>query len=161
MTFQSQYPRGLDFALDLKSSAGKVTEAGVNFQFAPGYVNRVAAHFDPSGKLTVHFPGGGIPQWVGVEYWWTLKDEAGNHFETPHKQDEYVLGRDDPAVYPHRHQPGIALPGLPGRAARGRSPVSGANRRQRTGSRLVHRRRRDLLRDFGHADLRLFDDSKR
>jgi hypothetical protein len=94
MTFQSQYPKGFTFALDISSTGGKIVEAGVIWQHNPvGPRRRAQGKIDPSGKITATWTataGDSVPQWVGVNYWWTLKDAAGNSYETPHKYDEYA-----------------------------------------------------------------------
>jgi hypothetical protein len=95
MTFQSDYPKGFDFALDVTSSGGKIVEAGVIWAHAPGRNRRAPGVIDPSGKISAHWNAGGsaaVPPWVAVDYWWTLKDEAGNSFETPQKTVLHEVG---------------------------------------------------------------------
>ncbi len=93
MTFKSDFPKGFDFALDVTSTGGKIVEAGVVWSHAPRNTRRAPGKIDPSGKITAHWDASGtaaVPQWVSVEYWWTLKDAAGNIFETPHQYDNYA-----------------------------------------------------------------------
>jgi hypothetical protein len=93
MTFKSNYPKGFQFDLDVSSTGGKIVEAGVAWQHSPSLRRRAQGKIDASGKINATWTPGtadSVPQWVGVDYWWTLKDEAGNTFETPHQQDEYA-----------------------------------------------------------------------
>jgi hypothetical protein len=93
MTFQSNYPQGFDFSLEVTSTGGKIVEAGIVWQHTPSVRRRGRPTIDPSGKITASWHPGiddAVPQWVGVDYWWTLKDEAGNVFETPHQYEEYA-----------------------------------------------------------------------
>ncbi|MEP7284176.1 MAG: hypothetical protein ABI947_00245 [Chloroflexota bacterium] len=92
MTYQSNYPKGMAFALDVSSSGGKIVEAGVIWSHSPGYIKRAPGTIDSSGKISASWDASAdpVPPWVGVEYWWTLKDAAGNIYETPHKYNEYA-----------------------------------------------------------------------
>ncbi len=92
MTFQSDYPKGFEFHLDVTSSGGKIVEAGVIWQHTPYVSRRARGKIDSDGKISAVWNAttDAVPQWVGVTYWWTLKDEAGNIFETPHQYDEYA-----------------------------------------------------------------------
>lgn len=93
MTYTSNYPKGFDFALDATSSAGKIVEATATWSYRVGLVNHAGGVIDPSGKITAIFEqvgGLGIPQWIGVTYWWVLKDSAGNVYQTDSKYDEYA-----------------------------------------------------------------------
>ncbi len=91
--FQSNYPEGFRFDLEVSSTGGKIVEAGVLWNHTPSVRRRAQGTIDASGKINaIWTPRGGdaVPQWVGVDYWWTLKDEAGNVFETPRKYEEYA-----------------------------------------------------------------------
>ncbi len=94
MTFQSQYPKGFTFALNASSTGGKIVEASVFWLHNPVVApHSTQGKIDPSGKITAIWTatvGSSVPQWVGVYYWWTLKDAAGNTYQTPHKYDEYA-----------------------------------------------------------------------
>ncbi|HVO43597.1 MAG TPA: hypothetical protein VMT34_13280 [Aggregatilineales bacterium] len=90
-TFQSNYPAGFDFTIQAESSGGKIVEATVSWSHAPGFVKHARGKIDDSGITASWKPGSdAVPQWVGVEYWWDLKDEAGNSFQTPHQNDNYA-----------------------------------------------------------------------
>jgi len=89
----SHYPTGFDFALDASSSAGKIVEASVKWTHAPGYVKRAPGKIDASGKITATWDASGtdsMPPWIGVDWVWELKDDAGNTFQTPNQHDEYA-----------------------------------------------------------------------
>ncbi|MCC7449783.1 MAG: hypothetical protein IT324_20350 [Anaerolineae bacterium] len=91
-TFKSDYPNGFEFALEATSTGGKITGASVIWRHGPeASRTRVQGKIDANGKITARseeLPT--LPQWVDVEYWWMLNDEAGNVYETPHKHAEYA-----------------------------------------------------------------------
>jgi hypothetical protein len=91
-TFTSNYPQGFDFNLDITSSGGKIVEATVSWTHAPGFIKHARGKIDDSGSISATWKPGqdAVPQWVAVEYWWDLKDEAGNTFQTPHQNDNYA-----------------------------------------------------------------------
>jgi hypothetical protein len=102
-TMTSHYPTGFDFALEAKSSAGKIVDAHLTWVQAPGFISRRPGIFDPSGKITATRDTSGnevLPPWVGVTWVWDLTDEAGNIFQTPPIYDEY---KDDSRVW-HREE---------------------------------------------------------
>jgi hypothetical protein len=92
-TFQSNYPNGFDFSIDVASSGGRITEAQILWRYSPKTRTRRAAEIDESGmRATYSFQPGlsdAVPQWVGVQYWWLLQDEAGNTYETDPQYAEY------------------------------------------------------------------------
>ncbi len=93
MTFTSNYPKGFEIKVEAESSAGKIT-SGLGFwrHTAVGSRTRRPVVVAEDGKSAVarYVPaGGGFPQWVGIEYWFVLTDEAGNTYETPHAMAEY------------------------------------------------------------------------
>src|SRR5262249_6126492 len=93
MTFQSSYPKGFSFALDATSSGGKIVEATVSWSHAPGTIRHAGGTIDSSGKVSatwVSNAAAAVPQWAGVWYWWILKDEAGNIYQTDQKYNEYA-----------------------------------------------------------------------
>ncbi len=118
MTFQSQYPKGFTFTLNATSTGGKIVEAGVVWKHSPvGSTHRAPGKIDASGQITaawVPTASDAVPQWVDVDYWWTLKDAAGNTYQTPHKDDSYAdntrqwkhLESDDVVVYWQAELPG-------------------------------------------------------
>lgn len=90
MTFASEYPNGGTFTLDATSSAGKITSALLFFQHNPSARNRAIAKLDETtGKWIAHGISGDTPQWVAVDYWWQLTDDAGNTYQTETKNDVY------------------------------------------------------------------------
>ncbi len=93
ITFVSHYPKGFDFAVQASSSAGKIIKAMVMWRHSTTHPNTMLGTADTSGTFTAHWkplPGRNIPQWVGVDYWWSLVDDKGNIFETPHQYIEYA-----------------------------------------------------------------------
>src|SRR5215831_4493830 len=93
MTFQSSYPKGFSFALDAASSGGKIVEATVSWSHAPGTIRHAGGTIDSSGKISatwVSNAAAAVPQWAGVLYWWILRDEAGNIYQTDQKYNEYA-----------------------------------------------------------------------
>jgi hypothetical protein len=93
MALASKYPKGFDFVLDASSDAGKITIAKVNWRHSTGKPISLMVFPDQSGKYVGHWAPNiyqDLPQWVGIDYWWTLTDEHGNVFETEHGYSEYV-----------------------------------------------------------------------
>jgi len=92
--FESQYPAGFSFSGEIESSGGKIVEARVNWQHSLTVRRSAVAKIDDTGtKLTANWEanaGNAVPQWVGVEYWWTLTDAAGNTYQTPRQYAEYA-----------------------------------------------------------------------
>ncbi len=93
MTFTSDYPNGFEFALDATSSGGKITGASVIWRHGPASSRtRAQGKIDAAtGKINAQSEQKpSLPQWIDVEYWWTLNDDAGNVYETEHKHAEYA-----------------------------------------------------------------------
>lgn len=99
--FISMYPDGFKFVLDVQSSGGAIVSARVEWQHRPNIrasqpirVRRETAEIDAeTGVITARWtPTGGssVPPWVAVHYTWTLRDEAGNEFETERVTVEYA-----------------------------------------------------------------------
>src|SRR5579859_6285658 len=85
MTFARQYPNGFDFFLDVTSSAGQLTIAKIQWRHSTGKPVEMDVPIDNSGELHAHWAATvmqSVPQWVGVDYWWTVTDQQGNSFET-------------------------------------------------------------------------------
>lgn len=92
-TFKPNFPKGFSFVLKASSTGGKIVEATAFWSHAPGHQRRANGMIDPSGTITATWKrgsGDGVPQWVGVDYWWILKDAAGNLYQTNHQYDEYA-----------------------------------------------------------------------
>src|SRR5689334_14811468 len=95
-TFNSDYPTGFSFALDISSSGGKIASASIFWRHGQAGAFRYPATInssDVSGNVSYRwtpFRGDGVPQWVSVEYWWLLTDTAGNSYETPRSYAEYA-----------------------------------------------------------------------
>lgn len=95
MTFQSNYPSGFEFTLDITSSAAPVARGRVVWTHAVGTNSQRSqpADLDPeTGKLVANWVvqgGDAVPPWVGVTYRWQVSDEAGNAFETEPEYVEY------------------------------------------------------------------------
>ena len=89
----SNYPQGFDFTIVAKSSAGKITKAVVSWRHSTRSPSLVLATAKGTDQFIAHWKplvGQNIPQWVGIDYWWTLTDDKGNTFETPHAYTEYA-----------------------------------------------------------------------
>ena len=99
--FESRYPNGFAFTLEASSSAGPIVSAEVEWVHRPHIranepltVRRAEGEIDPNtGQIVAVWEptqGTAVPPWVGVYYRWTLRDEAGNEFETEQYSGEYA-----------------------------------------------------------------------
>lgn len=91
MNFTSNYPTGFTFDIEAESTGGKITSATAFFRHSPE-TSRVRAIGKPNeagNGATAVVERIQVPQWVQVEYWWILTDEAGNSYETPRAFAEY------------------------------------------------------------------------
>jgi hypothetical protein len=100
-SFKSNYPKGFSFTVEATSSAGKIVAAQVLWRHAPAASRlRLSGAVNETGTGAtadwIPGPSNGVPQWVGVEYWWSLVDEAGNAFESEHQFADYT---DDSRVW--------------------------------------------------------------
>ncbi len=96
MAMESRFPNGIRFSIHARSASGKIRLAVVNWQFAPYDVFRKMAPIDSAGRAQATWVPDvetRAPQWVSVEYWWSLQDEKGNTYDTPHQFGEYVDNR--------------------------------------------------------------------
>jgi hypothetical protein len=93
MTFESKYPAGFEFTLDISSSAGKVSIAKVKWRHSTINPSEIRGFPDANGKYIAQWAPNiyrTLPQWAGVDYWWVVMDEKGNTFETQHGYAEYA-----------------------------------------------------------------------
>jgi hypothetical protein len=93
MDFISNYPNGFDMPIEASSSAGKIVLAKVSWRHSTLKPTSMLVYPDRNGNYIGHWGPNiyqELPQWVGVDYWWTLTDERGNIFETPHGYAEYA-----------------------------------------------------------------------
>ncbi len=91
--FKSNYPKGFEFDLDVTSTGGKIVEASVVWSHNPSTRARRAGVIDPAQgaiKAVWNRTTESIPQWVGVDYFWQLKDAVGNLYQTETKYEEYA-----------------------------------------------------------------------
>ncbi len=83
-TFESAYPNGFTFTVEVSSTGGDIEAATVVWSHAPRNINRRAAEYDEdTGIFTATWPGideASIPPWVAVNYQWRLTDTAGNTY---------------------------------------------------------------------------------
>lgn len=100
ITFESEYPDGFTFRLEVESDAGEIASARVEWTHRPNTrpdlpitVRRAEGEIDPeTGAIVATWrPSGAtsIPPWVGVDYRWRLRDSAGNEFVTEITFAEY------------------------------------------------------------------------
>ena len=96
LTFESRYPNGAVFTAEITSSAGPITRGRIIWTHAPGTQRSRPFEIDPeTGRLVAVWepgPGGSTPPWVGITYYWSVGDAAGNSFET---EPVYVEYEDD------------------------------------------------------------------
>jgi hypothetical protein len=88
-TFTSGYPDGGDFALKATSSGGEIVSASLRFSLNPSSRLRIDARDRGDGSWRARWNPDQMPQWVGITYWWELRDAAGNLFQTPYEYTEY------------------------------------------------------------------------
>lgn len=102
-TFQSNFPAGFEFSIKATSTGGAVISAQVQWlhrprvrENTPLVVRRADGVIDAeTGTITAVWEAREltvVPPWVGVYYFWTLRDDAGNVFTTAQASAEY----DDP-----------------------------------------------------------------
>jgi hypothetical protein len=93
MGFQSRYPNGFTLTIEATSTGGRLAAAAALWRYSPSSRTRRGGEIDESGTRAVvnwdKTPSDSVPQWVGVEYWWVLQDEAGNVYETERRFAEY------------------------------------------------------------------------
>ncbi len=88
LTYTSNYPLGMTWAIEASSSAGPITRATLFYDFGGPVSGRVQADLasGAEGAITAtlnrHDAGGLIP-WLDVHYTWRLTDAAGNSIEVP------------------------------------------------------------------------------
>ena len=91
MTFKSEYPKGGTFTLEASSSGGDIKSATVFIQHQPSKRTRVIAKYDAtSGTWIAKWSGQGTPQWVAVDYYWSLSDIQKNAYQTDLVDDIYA-----------------------------------------------------------------------
>ncbi len=93
MSFASKYPHGFDFAVEASSTGGRLKSASVAWQYSPIARSRkrqLATVDAAAGTAKLTGARDDVPQWVRVDYYWILTDEAGNVYETPHQFAEYA-----------------------------------------------------------------------
>ncbi|MBX3062108.1 MAG: hypothetical protein KF726_03980 [Anaerolineae bacterium] len=89
--FNSEYPNGGKFNIKASSSAGNIVSAAVVYMHNPSSKQRAFGRFDQeSGYWIADFSGNGVPQWVAMDYYWQLTDEAGNTYQTDMVNDNYA-----------------------------------------------------------------------
>ncbi len=87
-TLLSDMPRRVSFTLSANSTAGTITEARIYYQ-PVGSSARISepVTFDPAASVELEHEWSpqtnGIPPGAQTEYFWRLKDSAGNQFDTP------------------------------------------------------------------------------
>ncbi|MBX3080031.1 MAG: hypothetical protein KF716_00265 [Anaerolineae bacterium] len=91
MTFKSEYPNGGTFTIEANSSAGDINSATVFIQHQPFKRTRVIAKYDAaSGTWIAKWLGQATPQWVAVNYYWSLSDAQKNVYQTDTVGDIYA-----------------------------------------------------------------------
>jgi hypothetical protein len=99
MTFTSNYPTGFSFTLEASSSGGAIVGAEVEWVHRANRPGQPKQRRTEDGEIAADTSlitatweatqSTAVPPWVGVEYHWNLRDEAGNEFETEPVQVEY------------------------------------------------------------------------
>lgn len=94
LVFESHYPDGFLFTAQISSSAGDVESGRIVWSHAPGTQRSRPLEVDANtGVLSAAWTPGvgeGVPPWVGVTYWWEVRDTAGNEFRTEPQYAEYA-----------------------------------------------------------------------
>jgi hypothetical protein len=99
VSFTSQYPDGGQFTIRAESSAGPIKTATLFYRHNPSNRQRALGKFDAgTGLWTATGIDSGTPQWVAVEYWWSLTDEAGNNYVTDIMSNMYADTRREWAM---------------------------------------------------------------
>lgn len=109
MDFQAHWPKSFDFSLDATSTGGKIVQATVFWKYSPSSGSNTGGKIDAAtNKVTASWDTvkSSIPQWTAIDYWWLLKDEAGNTLQTPHKYTEYA---DDTRKWTHQESEDVEV----------------------------------------------------
>ncbi|NDJ87330.1 MAG: hypothetical protein GYB66_15735 [Chloroflexi bacterium] len=83
--FESHYPRGFTFSVEVASSAADVELASVIWSHTPNRLQRLETRdIDPdTGTIEITWrPDESLPPWVAVNFYWSLVDSAGNRYAT-------------------------------------------------------------------------------
>jgi hypothetical protein len=92
-TFQSNYPFGFQFTVEITSSAGPIARGRIVWSHAPSTQRTRPATIDSENEvLTATWEMVGadaVPPWVGLTYHWEVSDSEGNTFETEPEFAEY------------------------------------------------------------------------
>ncbi|MCD4685077.1 MAG: hypothetical protein K8S97_03970 [Anaerolineae bacterium] len=94
LAFESHYPDGFLFTAHISSSAGDIEGGRIVWTHAPGTQRSRPLEVDAdTGVLSAAWTpglGDGVPPWVGVTYWWEVRDTVGNAFQTAPQYTEYA-----------------------------------------------------------------------
>lgn len=109
--FESQYPDGFTFEIEVSSTGGRLTSAAVVWRYSPVSTwTRRPANLDDAGtRASTDWEvrlGDELPPWTSVEYFWVLTDQAGNAYQTDRKVVEY---EDDSRSWKHIESDDIAI----------------------------------------------------
>lgn len=92
-TFQSNYPVGFDFSIEVSSSGGDIVSARVIWSHNIGNRRSRPVEWDEeTGIATLNHEtsiGEAVPAWVAMNYKWSFEDSTGNLYET-----QWFLGEE-------------------------------------------------------------------
>jgi hypothetical protein len=90
VTFASDYPNGGTFTIQAESTGGAIKTATVFFRHNPSNRQRALGEFDSdNNRWVARGVPADTPQWVAIDYWWSLTDAAGNNYVTDIVNDVY------------------------------------------------------------------------
>lgn len=85
-TFKSKFPQTLDFQLEAQSGA-KITQVRLTAEFSGGASTVRIPEFTSDTKISTTYKwsvdSGYVPPGAAGNYYWTIRDEAGNELKTP------------------------------------------------------------------------------
>ena len=86
----SLYPRGVEYVLKVRSSAGQIERARVSFWTNEGHATSQPLEWDAGRGAWVYFDRMFSPPWFQIHFRFRAMDSVGNFYETEEQVQEYA-----------------------------------------------------------------------